>query len=125
MRLIPASRHTSTCRRASTSPVDPTSVNSPVPPNVIVPMVSTDTRRPDPPRVRYSTRATLSSGLGPAPGQGTRAPPSTERARGAERVLRVPPVDQGFLAPPTLPEPHGRRRRDRCPDHTARHLRDH
>src|SRR6202047_4670299 len=41
-------------RSASSTSVKPTSANAPVPPNVIVPMVSTDTRRPDRPSARYS-----------------------------------------------------------------------
>src|SRR5580693_3818295 len=56
IRLTPASRHMSTWRSASSTSVEPTSANSPVPPNVIVPMVSTDTRRPDRPSARYSMR---------------------------------------------------------------------
>src|SRR5580704_7937429 len=56
IRLTPASRHMSTWRSASPTSVEPTSANAPVPPNVIVPMVSTDTRRPDRPSARYSMR---------------------------------------------------------------------
>src|SRR5260370_23716256 len=59
MRLTPASRHMSTCRPASATSVDPTFLNGPRPPNVIVPMVSTETRKPEWPSVRYSMRTTL------------------------------------------------------------------
>src|ERR1700733_9449525 len=62
MRLTPASRHMSTWRRASSTPVEPTFANPPVPPKVIVPMVSTEIRSPDLPSVRYSTEETLSTG---------------------------------------------------------------
>src|SRR5215472_15239616 len=62
MRLTPASRHMSTCRRAWVTSVDPTFLNGPRPPNVIVPMVSTETRRPDLPSARYSMGPTLPSG---------------------------------------------------------------
>ena len=61
MRLTPASRHMSTWRRASPTPVEPTFANPPVPPKVIVPKVSTETRSPDLPSVRYSTGETLST----------------------------------------------------------------
>jgi len=52
----PASRHMSTWRLASATSVDPTLANGPRPPKVIVPMVSTDTRKPDLPSARYSIR---------------------------------------------------------------------
>src|ERR1044071_7514734 len=64
MRLIPASRHMSTWRRAWSTSVDPTWANPPRPPNVIVPMVSTETLRPDFPSVRYSIHPTLQTGDG-------------------------------------------------------------
>src|SRR5580692_7495582 len=54
MRLTPASRHMSTCRRACATSVVPTFSKTPRPPNVIVPIVSTETRRPDRPSARYS-----------------------------------------------------------------------
>src|SRR5579872_3120806 len=54
IRLTPASRHMSTWRSASSTSVEPTSANPPAPPNVIVPMVRTDMRRPDRPSARYS-----------------------------------------------------------------------
>src|SRR5579862_1211465 len=56
IRLIPASRHSSTCRRASAAPVDPTLAKSPLPPKVIVPSDRHDTRRPLRPSWRYSIR---------------------------------------------------------------------
>src|SRR5690349_6885681 len=68
MRLIPASRHMSTWRRAWSTSVDPTWANPPRPPNVIVPMVSTETLRPDFPSVRYSIHPTLPTGGGAAAG---------------------------------------------------------
>src|SRR6202790_2151676 len=61
MRLTPASRHMSTCRPACATSVVPTFLNGPLPPKVIVPMVSTETRKPDCPSARYSMRRTLPS----------------------------------------------------------------
>ena len=46
MRLTPAFRHMSTGRLAWVTSVDPTLANGPRPPNVIVPMVSTETANP-------------------------------------------------------------------------------
>src|ERR1700761_698920 len=63
MRLIPASRHMSTCRRASSTSVLPTLAKLPRPPNVMVPIVSTETRRPDLPSLRYSMGRTLPSSV--------------------------------------------------------------
>src|SRR5215469_12285938 len=51
----------STWRRAWSRSVEPTWAKPPRPPNVIVPMVSTETRRPDFPSVRYSIHPTLLS----------------------------------------------------------------
>src|SRR5215468_3889911 len=62
IRLTPASRHMSTWRRASSTSVDPTFANGPVPPNVIVPIVSTEILRPELPSARYSTAASLAVG---------------------------------------------------------------
>ena len=47
MRLTPASRHMSTWRLAWSTSVEPTLAKSPRPPNVIVPRVSAETRRPE------------------------------------------------------------------------------
>src|ERR1700733_4771544 len=52
-RLMPASRQVATSLRASSTPWFPAAENIPSPPNVKVPMDSTDTLRPDLPRVRY------------------------------------------------------------------------
>ena len=51
---MPASRQRSTMRRAPSASVAPTLANGPLPPNVIVPSVRTETFRPDRPRTRYS-----------------------------------------------------------------------
>src|ERR1700744_3454559 len=59
MMLTPASRLMSTCRRASVTSVLPTMEKLPRPPNVIVPMVSTEIRNPDLPSWRYSMGQTL------------------------------------------------------------------
>src|SRR5262245_17642526 len=67
IRLTPASRHMSTWRRASSTSVDPTFANGPVPPNVIVPIVSTEILRPELPSARYSTAASLAVGRPGAP----------------------------------------------------------
>src|SRR6202012_3527219 len=64
MMLTPASRLMSTCRRASVTSVLPTLAKFPRPPNVIVPMVSTEIRNPDLPSWRYSIRQTLPSAAG-------------------------------------------------------------
>src|SRR5690242_15425737 len=56
MRLTPAARHWSICRLASATSVLPTLAKPPVPPKVMVPIVSAEIRRPDLPSSRYSTR---------------------------------------------------------------------
>src|SRR6266853_612744 len=104
MRLTPASRHMSTCRLASATSVDPTFLNGPRPPNVIVPMVSTETRKPDLPNARYSMGTTLPSATGVHP---PRPRPSTAYGPGA---CGVPPgqlaVGGGIRLHP-LPGPSG------------------
>src|ERR1039457_5646222 len=86
MRLTPASRQMSTRRPACATSVVPTFLNGPLPPKVIVPMVSTETRRPDFPSARYSMPPTLPSVVPDPPRQ---RPLSAFRVlprhRGAER----------------------------------------
>src|SRR3954451_7226027 len=53
-RLIPASRHMSTCLFAPATSVEPTLLKPPCPPKVIVPRVRAETKRPELPRRRYS-----------------------------------------------------------------------
>jgi hypothetical protein len=53
------------CRLASSTPVDPTLANLPLPPKVIVPMASTETRSPEAPSCRYRMLAPASPGPGP------------------------------------------------------------
>src|ERR1700733_1069804 len=59
MRFTPASRHRSTWWRAPSTSVAPPRLTPPAPPNVIVPSVSADTRRPLRPSCRYSTSFTF------------------------------------------------------------------
>src|SRR5882672_8788451 len=54
MRFTPASRHMSSWCRAPVTSVAPTTRNPPRPPNVIVPSVRAETRRPLRPSCRYS-----------------------------------------------------------------------
>ncbi len=56
----------STCQLAWVTSVDPTLANGPGPPNVIVPVVSTETRKPELPRARYSMCLTYLPGTGRA-----------------------------------------------------------
>src|SRR4051794_27093036 len=57
MRVTPASAHRSICRRAPSTPVSPTLAKLPLPPKVMVPRVSAETRRPLAPSCRCSMRA--------------------------------------------------------------------
>src|SRR5829696_4645030 len=58
-RLIPASRHISTCLLAPETSVAPTLLKPPCPPKVIVPRVSAETNKPERPRRRYSIGSSL------------------------------------------------------------------
>src|SRR5512139_2728207 len=93
MRLTPASRHRSTWRRASATSVAPTAAKPPLPPNVIVPMVSTETMRPDRPSARYSTRPPYpaAAGSGAQPLQ----PVQEQVERELELDLAVAPAQGG------------------------------
>src|SRR3712207_4099227 len=53
-RLIPASRHMSTCLLAPATSVEPAFLKAPPPPKVIVPRVRAETNKPDLPSLRYS-----------------------------------------------------------------------
>src|ERR671917_2512561 len=91
-RLTPASRHMSTCRVAPETSVWPTLSKGPLPPNVMVPRVNDETKRPERPRRRYSIYP---------PEDGTRARASVARrpqsGRGAPVLAILRPV-------PRLPE---------------------
>src|SRR5829696_4554991 len=58
-RLTPASRHISTYLVAVATSVDPTTSKPPRPPNVMVPRVMVETKRPERPRRRYSIGSSL------------------------------------------------------------------
>src|SRR5579863_6997545 len=60
--LTPASRHRSICFLTSLSSVPPTFEKPPLPPNVIVPIVSTETFSPDRPKVLVSMKPSQSGG---------------------------------------------------------------
>src|SRR3984893_8336329 len=90
MRLTPASRHMSTWRLAWATSVDPTLANGPRPPNVIVPMVSTETRRPEVPSGRYSIFRPYLPGTG-IKGAGTgRVPAGQVAVDGGIRLHPLP-----------------------------------
>src|SRR5215210_6284421 len=58
-RLIPASRHMSTCLLAPATSVEPTLLKPPCPPKVIVPSVSVETKSPERPSLRYCMKSSL------------------------------------------------------------------
>src|ERR671917_452328 len=133
-RLTPASRHMSTCRVAPETSVWPTLSKGPLPPNVMVPRVNDETKRPERPRRRYSiyppedgTRARASVARRPQPGPrsfgpgytSARAAAAGKRARGLclrlthrgrprLRRLRVPRRAPGALRRAVRPGEAGR-----------------
>src|SRR6266567_3308889 len=117
MRLTPVSRHMSTCRLAWATSVDPTLANAPRPPNVIVPIVSTEIRKPEVPSARYSIYPTLPTGDRAGP---SRVPPGQLAVDGGVGLHPLPGLPGDLPGDPGR-DPHGEHAVG--DDHPRRHRR--
>ena len=105
IRFTPASSAILICRRAPSRSVAPTLLKLPRPPNVIVPIVSFEMRRPDRPSCRYSIRALLVARSRPrvygrasrvyrsGEERATRPPRRGPGAEGTDLAARVAPLE--------------------------------